>query len=379
MPAVFSCGRHTAEIRSMGDVYLIGPAEPLMRVRYNRIKDDVSHAEIELPTYECCDLLSELRTVMHELHIFRDGVPVWQGPITRLEYDVDTVRVYAEDMLWVAKKHTVEEGYNHSHPDIGNVISDMHWQIIVQCFMKNGDPWRMTSGGPLGGDLHLFPIHHADLADDPREARVVFPYSMTTWEDFDKYAEDYGADYTVVNRDIYYWDIHLAWKIIPDLTEEFISDAPRIVEYGNQLITRAIVTNGKGYAGMVVAPDDVLAAYGYIDDLTSNVSESSIVDGPPSVEDVTEWAETARRKLDGAYPSPVAIVIPANTTLLPDSPWTFDDLFPGAWFQITVDRLCRSVTEWQRLHEVVVEERAPNGETINFTAVSSPGSMIIPA
>lgn len=373
---MFACGRHTAQIWNRGALALVGEATPLLRVRYNRIRDDISHAEIELPTYDCCDLLALLGTIKHELHIFRDGAPVWEGVVTRIEFETDIVRIFAEDMLWVATRSTVEQGYNHSYPNIGNVIDTMHWDIVVQCFLKYHDPWRMT--GAYGGARHLWDVHHADHSLDPREARVVFPYSVTCWEDFDKFATDYGADYTVVNRDIYYWDNHLAWKVIPDLEEQWISDFPRIVEYGNQLITRSIVTNGKGYAGMKVAPPEIRAVYGYVDNLISNISEGSIIDGPPPVEDVTEWMGTAKRMLDGSFPPPVAIVIPANTTLLPGSPWTMTDLFPGAWFQVSVDRLCRSVTEWQRLQEVVVEESAPEGERIQFSAVSAPGSMIIP-
>jgi hypothetical protein len=374
--ADFVCGRHTAEIWTRGVVDFVGAADPLLSVRWNRIRDDISHAEITLPTYQCCDLLSELRTVKHELHIKRDGEDVWQGPITRLEYEPEIVRVFAEDMLWVAKKSAVEAGYNHSHPDIGNVIDDMYWLIHDQCFAKYLDPWRMT--GEHGGSNWLFAVHHADPADDPREARTVFPYSISVWDDFDKFAEDYGADYTVINRGIFFNDLHLAWKIIPPLSEEWISEFPRIVEYGNQLITRAIVTNGKGYAGMAVADNFWLNEYGYIDNIVTNVSESSIVDGPPSQEDVTTWMETAQRNLDGVQPAPVAIVIPANTTLLPGSPWTIADLVPGAWFQVFVDRLCRTASEWQRLHEIVVEESAPQGERIQFTAIAAPGSMVIP-
>lgn len=371
MAAPFSCGRHTAEFRALGGESIVGAAEPLLLVRYNRIRDDISHCEITLPMDECCDLMSEIGTVRHELHIFRDGDPVWEGPITRIEYDFDVIRVFAEDILWVAKKHTIEGGYDHSHPNIGNVIDDMHWTLLDQCFAKNGDPWRMTT--------NLHPVYNEDAANDPREARVVFPYATTAWEDFDKYAEDYGADYTVISRTIYYWDINLAWNVIPSLDEQWISAYPRIVEYGNQLITRAIVTNGKGYAGMAVTADDaMLATYGYIDDLTTNVSEGSIAEGPPSVEDISTWMETAQRKLLGAAPSPMSIVIPANTTLLPGSPWSMAQLVPGSWFKVSVNRMCRVVTDWQRLHEIIVEETATSGETINFTAIAAPGSAVFP-
>jgi hypothetical protein len=35
--------------------------------------------------------------------------------------------------------------------------------------------------------------------------------------------------------------------------------------------------------------------------------------------------------------------------------------------------------EWQRIHEVVVEESAPAGETVSFTAVDAPkAGMVLP-
>ena len=377
--ATFSCGRHTAEFRDRGGANVLAAAAPLTMVRWKRIRDDVSGAEITMPTDECCDVMADIRTVKHELHIYRDGEPVWEGVITRIEYEVDVVRVFAEDILWVAKKCIVDSGYNHSHPDIHNVIDVMHWQLNAQCYLRHSDPWRMTAVFDPTVPQHLFPIHHDDPANDPREARTVFPYSCTTWEDFDKYAEDYGADYTVVNRNIYYWDLHLAWKIIPNLDESFVSNAPRIVEYGNQYASVSVVTNGKGYAGMANAPIEIRDEWGWIEYLVSNVNESAVVDGPPEPEDVAEWQATAARNLEGAWPPPVAIVIPANSTLGPGSPWTISDLFPGAWFQMSATRLCRDVTSWQRLHEITVEETADRGETIQFTAIAAPSHMVIPA
>jgi hypothetical protein len=70
--------------------------------------------------------------------------------------------------------------------------------------------------------------------------------------------------------------------------------------------------------------------------------------------------------------------IPANTTLLPGAPWDIEDLVPGAWFEVNVTSLCRQLTQWQRIHEVSVEESGPDGEKVSFTAVDAPKSMVIP-
>lgn len=278
------------------------------------------------------------------------------------------MRVFAEDVLFVAKRTVLEMGYDQSYPNIGNGIDRMDWLMREQCFAKYGDPWRVVE--------HLHPLHHAD---DPRSARVAFAFSMYVWEDFDKYAEDYGTDYTVIGRDIYYFDNHLAWAIIPPLDENYLSQMPRIVEYGYQLATRCTVTNGKGFAGSAVAPAPYtdVDQYGIVDLLISNVSENAADEAPPTAGDLEQWAATAAQNLEDRYPTPVSIVVPANTTLLPGAPWDLDIMIPGAWFIADVTRTCRTVTEWQRLHEVVVTEAAPMGEMVQFTAVSAPSHMVL--
>lgn len=351
-------------IYERGGVTPVGELTPLVKVRWERIRDEISVAEATLPTSECCELLGDLRTVLHELHIERNGQKVWQGPITRLEYQFDIVDIFAEDLLWQAKRTVLREGYDQKYPNMWDVIARMDWLLRDQCYSFNGNPWR----------VNLNPIHHAG---NPRTSRKVNTYQYYVWEDFDAYAENSGADYTVINRDIYYWDTHLAWKIIPDLDESHISQFPRIVEYGNDVATNGYVTNGEGYAGIASQADQ---GYGLVDFLVTNTQDGTgdTANDAPTAEEIAGWANTAAHNIDGKVPAPVSVIIPANTTLLPGAPWTMDDLVPGAWFQIHVDRLCRAFDGWQRLHEVIVTESAPEGETVEFTAIAPPKQMVIP-
>lgn len=362
----FYCGHHRALIYERGGVNLITEIEPLHAVRWQRIRDDVSVAEVRVPTHACCEILDDLRTVKHELHILRNDLPVWEGPITRLEYEFDEARIFAADVLWQSTRTVLDEGYNQAYPNIGNTISRMDWLLRNKCYALHGDPWNVVP--------HLHPHHHAN---DPRTSRIVNAWQFYVWEDFDKYAEDYGADYTVVNRDIHYFDIHLAWKVIPPLDETYLSEFPRIVEYGNQAATRGVVTNGHGYAGVSSAPPAMISEWGHIDWLITNESDGQ-PDNVPTPEELAEWTATAGRNIADRFPPPVSIVIPANTTLLPGSPWHIEDLVPGAWFQANVTRLCRTVSEYQRIHEVVVTEEAPDGESVQFSAVSAPEHMVLP-
>jgi hypothetical protein len=361
----FACGQHRAFIYERGGVVPVGELTPLLRVRWERIRDEISTAYAELPTTECCELLGDLRTIKHELHIERNGEIVWQGPITRLEYQFDVVEIFAEDVLRAAKRIVLREGYTQAYPNLWGVIDRMDWLMRQQCYNLGGDPWNMLS--------HLHAIRHQG---DPRTSRNVFSYQFYIWEDFDKYAEDSGSDYTVVNRDLYYWDTHLAWKIIPDLDEAFISQYPRIVEYGNDVATTGYVTNGQGQAGIATQDDQ---GYGIVDFLVTNLNDGNVTDTTgPTPEEIAGWAETAAHNIDGKVPAPSHLIIPANSTLMPGAPWEINDLFPGAWFKVHVDRLCRQFDEWQRLHQIIVTEEPETGETVEFTAVAPPARMVLP-
>jgi hypothetical protein len=362
----FTCSTHTVTVTERGGVEVVGDITGISSVKWNRIRDDISHAEITVQPQACCELLGDLRTVLHELHIYSNGDPVWEGPITRLEYDYDEVRIFAEDMLFVPKRKVLGTGYDYRHPNIGNAIDHMFWLLWEQCFVLDGDPWAMNG--------HVIAHHHAG---DPRTSRQVFAWQMYVWEDLDKYAEDYGADYCVVGRDIHVFDTHLAWSVLPLIDAQHISQFPRIVEYGNEVATRGIVTNSKGYAGQAIA-SPWPHPYTTIDLLTNNNLENAEDDEVPTAEDLAQWAATATRSLDGRTVAPVGIVVPANSTLMPGAPWTIDDLIPGSWCQVTSSTHCRTLTEWQRLHEVVVSESAPDGEMVQVTTVSPPSTRVDP-
>lgn len=364
----FYCGHHRAFLYERGGVNLIAELEPLSMVRWQRVRDDISVAEVHVPTHYCCELLGDTRTLKHEIHIVRNDLPVWEGPIVRIDYDFEECTIFAEDVMWQAKRTVLNEGYNQAFPfGPQNTINRMDWLLRNKCFGLYGDPWNVVP--------HLHPIHHTG---DPLTSRIANAYQYTIWEDFDNYAEQYGTDYTVVGRDIYYWDTHLAWKIIPPLDERYLSQFPRIVEYGNQAATRGVTTNGHGYAGIWEAPTDVVAEWGHIDWLITNESTTDQPDDAPTTEEIDAWVGISRRNIADRFPPPALIMIPENTTLLPGSPWAIEDLVPGAWFQATVTRLCRTLSEYQRIQEVVVEESAPDGEKVQFTAASAPTQMELP-
>ena len=170
------------------------------------------------------------------------------------------------------------------------------------------------------------------------------------------------------------------------------------------MATRSIVTNSRGYAGISDLQPGTYGEYGIIDDLVTNgidgsaqgerpkeaqeppegATEPDLDDAqfaearPPTPEELAQWKETAIRNANSTAPPQEAVVIPANTTLLPGAPWSIEDLVPGAYFKVHTTRLCRTVDEWQRLQEIIVEETPEAGVAVKFTAVSAPRNVVSP-
>ena len=65
------CARHQARVYARGGVTLQLDLTPLISVRWNRKRDDISDAFVTVGVQDCCEELGELETIVSELHIFR--------------------------------------------------------------------------------------------------------------------------------------------------------------------------------------------------------------------------------------------------------------------------------------------------------------------
>jgi hypothetical protein len=360
------CGTHRAFIRTRGGREEVMELTPLTKVVWGRIRDDISSANVFVGvTPECCDDLGKIETVVHELFITRNDVPVWQGPITRLEYRYDTVEIWASDVLWVAKHTALAKGYSQKHPNVTKCGWRMNWLLRKETYEKGGDPWNVVPG-----------IRWIQGGDEPQSSKVVNAWSGTTWDDFDKYAEDGGMDYTVVGRSIMFWDTHLRWATLPDLFDYYLTDEPAVVEYGNQFQTRAIVTDGNGYAGFYTVPDKaILAKFGYVDVIHSAYGEGQSTTAKPTAADLRAWTQQAKRLVEADPVPPVRVRVSENSGLLPEAPYGINDLVPGVWVRVRVTRLCRKVDEWHKLDQVTVTEE-DGKEIVQVSTVSAPKKVV---
>jgi hypothetical protein len=382
------CGQHQVFIFQRKGINVIGELPAATAINWNRVRDQISEASVTVPVNECCDILRLVETVRCELHIYRDGAPVWEGVITRIEYEYDQVQLFAEDMLWVAKRRALRVGYNYQTPGqglppgpvygYGPISSIEHGRLLLAEWCYNDfDQWNMLN--------HLHPIVGPS---DPTSSRQANAWSTTIWDEFDKLAEDHGIDYSMVGRELYWFDHHLKWHVVQPLSNDDLADPPRIVEYGNAFATRYFRTDGSGYAGMAEVPVDDRNRYGHMIDIVSNETSQAATDAlpdpdspppPPSPAKLAKWTKIAEEHLLDLNPPRVAIVLPANSTLMPSSPWDVNTLPAGALFQFTLDHPCRgAVTDWQQIDSINVEETGEGGESITFTASSAAARLVEP-
>jgi hypothetical protein len=358
------CGHHRAFIVKRGGVDVIGEVTPLLQTRWERRRDDISQASVIIGADgDCCEWLGEVRTVKHELHLYRDEVKVWEGVITRLEYRSDVVEVYAQDILWVAKNTALEEGYSNAFPNVGTCGHRMGWLLNEQTYAKYGDPWNMTNR-----------LHRIVGSEEPKTSKVVRAFTGTTFDDFDKFAEDSGMDYTVIGRDVYWWETHLKVWTLPPLLPEYLEAEPAIVEYGNEFATRVFVTNGNGATSMAQHPPEVLAEWGYVDTVNSTWNEA---DGneTPTDEELAAWYEQAKAYLGQTPEPPAQVRVTQNTGLSQDAPYDINDLRPGSWLIASVTSLCRQLESWHKLDSVNVSEE--NGkEVVAITTITAPAKGV---
>lgn len=360
------CGVHTAAIYEKGGQRFVMALDPLTKVVWGRVRDDISVANVFVGvTPDCCEQLGTIETVVHELHIFRNGVKVWEGPITRLEFRYDTVEIWAQDVLWVAKHTALSKGYDQKGTRKAKCGWRMNWLLKDMTYAKDGDKWNVLNS-----------IRWVQGGDEPETTKVVNAWSCTTWDDFDAYAEDGGMDYTVVGRTIYFWDTHLKWRTLADLWDEYMTDEPAVVEYGMEFQTRAIVTDGNGYNGQFTTTDKtIFAKYGYVDTVHSAYNEGQSTTDKPTAADIRAWTQQAKTIVEANPKPPVRIRVSENTGLLPDAPYDINDLIPGSWVRVRVTRLCRKVDEWHKLDVVSVTEEAGK-EVVQISTVSAPKTVV---
>ncbi len=198
-------------------------------LQYDRRLDDISAATVTIPITgdvddPCCTCLADVTPWCHELTIVResDGV-VWTGPITKVTYGYNSVRIEARDKLAWLQKRINEIDVVVAYPNttvclttIGKLIietamADDDSPCLLDCILDMGD------GLPLGTD---------------RSVKERMPYNPalvgfrafggpTAYDDLN-FLMNSGIDVTVINQCILLSGEKLPDTSIGILTDEMI-------------------------------------------------------------------------------------------------------------------------------------------------------------
>lgn len=320
--AVAGCGTHTARIVDRSGA-TVSEANLLTQVEWTRLLDETSTAHVAInPDGDCCGRLGQVRSWRHQLHIYRDGVFVWGGPILQIEWSGGRVELWAADLsAWLARRVP--------HRD-------------------------MTFGDSDLTDIARWLIEDGFAPDDPgHEVRVVAPagvrgarqYTRDVGQTYDHLADlaDTGLDFTVVGDTIVLLpETHTA--SVGRLTDSDMPEGLVVAEDGAALATRWVVAGDE--------EGDVLGEAGgpheYYGLLERYVEQTSIPD------DASANA-AARSKLRSSLPVPVFIDT-QEVTISPEAAVDVPTLVPGWCLDITSATTCRTITQRLKITGVKVSE-----------------------
>jgi hypothetical protein len=353
-----SCELHTAYIYDRGGRRQIGLLEPMIRIKWNRTRDDVSAATLYVssPGIECSKMLGITESGRHEVVIFRGDKRVWEGPVVRISYMGQHVEIEAHDVMQYAARTIMHNEYDNRYPNNGKVLDRIKRIMTAELARKEAcDPAYNILP-------HVRYIYSTDpTVKDANTAAHTEPYEYTVFQHIDNYAARGGLDYTVLGRSIMFFDVHQKIGQTAMVTaDDFLGD-PVITQYGMELGTRVAMTNGKGVWGAAGGIDPF---YGEWELLHQAYDESAGPTDPADEPTKAELESQARRAWQQSKLPPLVARIPDNTALNPNGVLTIDDLVPGTWIPLSVEVPGRTVQQMQKLDKMSVEETAQGGEVI---------------
>lgn len=355
-----SCEKHQAYLYDRGGKRKLADLGPLSRVKWGRKRDDPSEAMVYIESVglDCAKAMALAETNRTELVIFRGGERVWEGCITHISYHGWSVELLARDVMVYVLRTAMHNEYDNRYPNNGLVL-DRVKRIM------NAELARKEACDPAYNVLpHVQYIYATGNATDAGTAAHTLPYELTVFEHIDSFAARGGLDYTVVGRSILFFDVHTRIGQTPMVTgDDFLGD-PVITQYGMELATRVIMTDGKGHAGIAGGVDEY---YGEWEILHQAYDENA---GPVDANDVPTVAELtsqAKRTYEQGKRPPLVVRVPDNTSLNPNGVLTIKDLVPGVWIPLSASLPGRTVQQMQKLDSMTVEETAEDGETISVT------------
>lgn len=358
------CGKHRAYIYRRGGKVRLGELTGISYLDWERKRDDISTAKIIVSDWDvdCGELLKRLQTWAYEVVIFRDNgysnERVWEGPITLLTYEHDTVTIHAKDVIAYAYRRIIKQAMNDNV--LGGTVTDRALRVFQNAFAPD-DPNVLAYLTPIFND------------DDARQYRSTPAYARTAFEEVDDMAANAGLDYTAVGRSILIWSTKHRIGTLQEFRDSDLGAPPIVSEYGMSMANFYSVSDGNGIHGEAsrLGSDNVDEVYGLVEMLSSTwASDTASAQGTFSQSGlqtiIQSFSDAAERSIADRFPPPVVVRVPDNTSLNPDAVVSIQQLVPGVLIPLRSTSTLREVHGNQKLDSVKVVETAGT-ETISIT------------
>lgn len=357
------CQVHTAFVYDRGGARRILEIDPLTSVQWERLRDDISTAQVTVvnPGPDCQRAMLSVHPHRHELVIFRGKERVWEGPITRMAWHRDRIEIEAKDVFHYAYRTIMRAAYANAHP---NVITTIQRAVNV----LGGELVRKEALDP---PINVLPYVTAyTTTGDSETSKSTVPYESTVYDDIDAMAWRSGLDYTVVGRRILLFDTHTVFYTTPQVSEQDFLGEIIVTQYGMEHATIAAVTSSTGVTSQTGGVDPYYGEWEILD----NAYEE---DGA-TVPTAAALLSQAVRNLDGRNPVPLHVRVPDGSLLNPNGVLTMADLVPGVRIPLRATLLTMQIAQLQKLDRVVVSESGDDGEKIAVTLSPASANDVAP-
>lgn len=306
---------------------------------WSRLLDDTSEAVVEVPYQgpDCCELLGAAAPWCNEIALYRDGLLVWQGPIETIDYGRETTTISAKDVTaWLAHR-VIKRLIDYSAAGAGPADLAVIAEALVRHGLGQDDP---------GVEQYLL----TRLSGVTGERRYE-PNASTVYDELAELART-GVDFTALGRRIILAG-ELPLARLAQLQDEHFAGELRVIKDGRQAATAATVV-GKGVTGEAggVGPCGLLETL---------ANEQEILDQAS--------ARAEAEAIVQAGTSPVRLVVPDGSALVPEAPVGINELIPGVVVPVASTETCFELTAELRLQRLQVSFEADAGERVAVSLV----------
>lgn len=346
MSGMLGCAEsYTVEVMGRGGRDTVAGLAPpeVVSVRWDRqlAATSAAVAEVRPRSPECARAVAGLIPWAHELRIWRDGEPVWAGPVVDVADSGETVTVTCRDLSGWLPHRIVHDGYDTTK--IPMDISTVADVMITDAY------------APADPDAVRW-IRRYDTGI--MVARAVAPESAMADADLADLVR-LGLEWTVIGRRMMLFGgsslpphgIRLA-----RLTPSDFAGAQGVVRTGETTVTRAVV-QGAGVRGVAGGVHPVLGLLERLDTQTAIT---------------TAWdAEVAANA--ALYPAPGVLLAGGDLALVPFAPVPVEDLIPGAACVVSATGAALVTDAEATLTKVSGSWSADAGEKVTVTLTAAQG------